>query len=346
MKKILGRVNIYKRSLVKTTSKLFKNSANIKKLEHLDKNSVKRVLISRPNHRLGNQLLLTPLVQEVKDMFPNCKIDLVVNGTLSNIIFENFEYVDKKIQLPKRPFKYLHLYLLGCLKVMQRKYDIAICAVNSSSSSRIFAKAARAKYTLIGPGSDGENHDVTHIAKRQLCNLRDFVYPNNEISEDSIPTLSIELSTNERTIGAKIVQDFFNNTKETISIFTFATGEKLYSQSWWHEFYSQLKEAFPNYNILEILPIENVSQINFEAKSYYSKDIREIAAVIGSTRMFIGADSGIMHLASSSNTTTIGLFSVTDIPTYEPYGNQSMAANMNELNMDQLINKMKSILNN
>jgi hypothetical protein len=346
MKKILGRVNIYKRSLVKTTSKLFQNSANIKKLEHIDKNSVKRVLISRPNHRLGNQLLLTPLVQEVKDMFPNCTVDLVVNGTLSDIIFENFDYVDKKIQLPKRPFKYLHLYLQGCFKVIKRKYDLSICAVNSSSSSRIFAKMARAKFKLIGPPAEGEKHSFKHIATRQLCNLGKFIYPNSEINVDSIPTLSIELSEDERKIGAKIVQGYFNNEKETISIFTFATGEKLYSQTWWLDFYSQLKEAFPDYNILEILPIENVSQINFEAKSYYSKDIREIAAVIGSTRMFIGADSGIMHLASSSNTTTIGLFSVTDIPTYEPYGNQSMAANMNELSKVQLINAIKKILDN
>ena len=31
---------------------------------------VKRVLISRPNHRLGNILLLTPLVQEIEKTFP------------------------------------------------------------------------------------------------------------------------------------------------------------------------------------------------------------------------------------------------------------------------------------
>jgi ADP-heptose:LPS heptosyltransferase len=41
---------------------------------------------------------------------------------------------------------------------------------------------------------------------------------------------------------------------------------------------------------------ENVSQIAFKSPTFYSKDIREIGAVIANTEIFIGADSGIMHL--------------------------------------------------
>lgn len=41
---------------------------------------INRILISRPNHRLGNLLLLTPLVQEVANTFPDSKIDLSRKG--------------------------------------------------------------------------------------------------------------------------------------------------------------------------------------------------------------------------------------------------------------------------
>jgi ADP-heptose:LPS heptosyltransferase len=51
---------------------------------------------------LGNQLLITPLVQEVTDTFPNCKIDLFVKETA--IIFENYENIDSIIKLPKKAF--------------------------------------------------------------------------------------------------------------------------------------------------------------------------------------------------------------------------------------------------
>jgi ADP-heptose:LPS heptosyltransferase len=64
---------------------------------------IKTVLISRPNHRLG-QLLITPLVQEVTDTFPNCKIDLFVKGNIAAIIFENYENIDSIIKLPKKHF--------------------------------------------------------------------------------------------------------------------------------------------------------------------------------------------------------------------------------------------------
>jgi ADP-heptose:LPS heptosyltransferase len=65
-------------------------------------------------------------------------------------------------------------------------------------------------------------------------------------------------------------------------------------------FYDRLKAEYPNYNIIEVLPVENVSQIGFKAPTFYSKDVREIGALMANTEVFIGGDSGIMHLASAS----------------------------------------------
>jgi hypothetical protein len=50
--------------------------------QNIDLTKVKfnKILICRPNPRLGNQLLITPLLQEVITTFPECKIDLFVNG--------------------------------------------------------------------------------------------------------------------------------------------------------------------------------------------------------------------------------------------------------------------------
>lgn len=65
----------------KITRGLTKNIGS-NKITH-NPNSVvefKNVLISRPNHRLGNLLLVTPLVQEINAFFPNCKIDLFIKG--------------------------------------------------------------------------------------------------------------------------------------------------------------------------------------------------------------------------------------------------------------------------
>jgi len=43
---------------------------------------VKQILICRPNARLGNLLLITPLIKEVSAAFPEAQIDLFVKGGL------------------------------------------------------------------------------------------------------------------------------------------------------------------------------------------------------------------------------------------------------------------------
>ena len=59
---------------------------------------IKRVLICRPNQRLGNLLLVTPLVQEITETFPHYKIDLFEKGTLAPKVFKNYGNVNPTSQ--------------------------------------------------------------------------------------------------------------------------------------------------------------------------------------------------------------------------------------------------------
>ena len=96
------------------------NSSNVNK-RTINPQQVKRVLISRPNHRLGNLLLITPLVQEVQTLFPNATIDVFIKGNLGPIVFENFTNVNQIIRLPKKHFDELGNYMKGWLKLKKNK---------------------------------------------------------------------------------------------------------------------------------------------------------------------------------------------------------------------------------
>ena len=109
-------------------------------------------------------------------------------------------------------------------------------------------------------------------------------------------------------------------------------------------FIERLQTEFPHLNIIEVLPVQNVSKLSFKAPTFYSKDVREIASLIANTDVFIGADSGIMHLASSSQTPTVGLFSVTDQSLYEPYNDSSVAINTNVIDTDECIRIIRDII--
>ena len=153
-----------------------------------------------------------------------------------------------------------------------------------------------------------------------------------------------ELNATEIEEGNIILNNLVKNNAKTICIYTFATGTKCHSKQWWTEFYKELKSTFKAYNIIEVLPIENVSQIDFKATTYYSKDLREMAAVIENTSLFIGADCGVMHLAAATKTPVIGLFSQGKIEKYKPYGNNNIAIDTSKRSIEDCIKETEAIL--
>lgn len=304
---------------------------------------VKSILICRPNHRLGNLLLLSPLVQELESTFPNSEIDLLVNQSCAIQLYQNYDNVNQVIEFPQRPFKNLIKYIRTFVRFRSKEYDLAINAVKESSSGRIFTSISNAKFKFVGDKDTDKKE--RHVAKQVIYSLREFL-PNIGVkANDAIPSnLDLRLANDELIHGGSLVYDIVQNEQPTICLFTHATGTKCYTERWWLNLYEHLRKAFPEVNIIEVLPKENVSKIGFRAPALYSNDIRELAAVIASTDVFIGADSGVMHLASSSLTPTIGLFSVTDTEKYKPYNEGSFAVKTNEVEVDELIVLVKNAL--
>lgn len=336
---MLGKINIVKRKLTRGITSLIINPNP----PEFRKGSIKKILVSRPNHRLGNLILVTPLLQELENSFPNCEIDIFVKGTLGPIVLKEYKSVNEIIELPKEHFKGLLNYIYNWFKLRKKRYDLAINAAPNSSSGRLSVKISRGKYKLFG----AENVDYSeidfnyaHIAKLPICCLRKAIGSQGP----KIPTLNLKLSIEEINKGREILKGITKSDKKVISIFTYATGDKCHSKDWWKEFYQALKKEFPQYYVLEILPKENISQIDFVAPQFYSHDLREIGGVLANTEVFIGADSGMMHLAVGSNIPVVGLFNVSNINKYQPYGNKNVAVNTNEASINEVMGILSGIL--
>lgn len=309
----------------------------------LDPQKVRNILISRPNHRLGNTLLITPLIQEVHKVFPEAKIDIFLKGGVGHVVFQEYAYVDKLITLPKKHFKELGKYLASWFRLRKTNYDLAINVEQGSSSGRISLQMANSKFKFFGDDQDLKK-DSEHIAKYPVLNFRSYIASLGIKSETAeIPTLNLMLTNQEKQLGKTQLQDLTKSEKPTICLFTYATGAKCFSQDWWTTFYNHLQKKYPQFNFIEILPIENVSQIGFQAPSFYSSDIRLMTAVMHNCIAFIGADSGIMHLASAAQIPVIGLFK-SRAEKYGPYGNSSDAIIVADDNMQVCLEKVDRIL--
>ena len=338
-----GNINYFRRKINRFFSKLFVDNSPSDLEFNQNITQVKKILISRPNHRLGNNLLLTPLIKEVIDIFPNAEIHLFLMGNVGDLVFENYKDVTKIIKLPRKPFKNLLDYYASWLSIFNHNYDLAINANRVSSSGKLAVKLSRSRYKFFNVINKelSKIKDYSHNAKNPIYNLRYQLKNQIDRVNDTIPKLDIKLRDYEIQNGEKLLKSMFREEKPIISIFTFATGDKCLSKDWWRQLYSEIKNFEDNYNILEILPAENVSQIDFVAKTYYSRDIREIASVMCNVKIFIGADSGMMHLANSSNVTTIGLFNVTETEFYGVYGDKNININTDNKDIDFIINTIK-----
>lgn len=325
----------------KSISQMQKKAGNFK---------VNRVLISRPNHRLGNMLLITPLVQEIINTFPNCTIDLFVKGKITPIIFKNYPQVKNIIELPKKPMKDFSEYLKVWFSLKRTKYDLVINVEKGSSSGRISTIIPSADFKFYGDDFEelkNKYDDFDHISKYPVYNFRKFMeILHQQPQNGGLPVLDLKLSAEEKEKGKNdLLAVTKGDQRKTIAFFTYATGTKCYPVEWWSAFYEKFYPKYvTDFNLIEILPVEDISQLERKLPTYYSKDIREIASLMANCEMVVAADSGMMHLSSAALTPTIGLFSVTRTEVYAPYGNNSTFVNTNYQSQDDIIAKMEEIL--
>ena len=121
-----GRINYLRRKITKFFSKIFVSNKLSEDDFFQNIREVKKILVSRPNHRLGNNLLLTPLITEISEIFPNAEIHIFTKGGLADVVFENYKNVTRLIKLPRKPFKNFIEYFSCWFSILSEKYDISV----------------------------------------------------------------------------------------------------------------------------------------------------------------------------------------------------------------------------
>ncbi len=345
-----SEINQIRRTATKAVTRVFVARPSSRLKKGSVKPEIKRVLINRPNHRLGNMLLVTPLVQEIISNYPDVKIDLFVRGFIAPVIFENYPQVEKTISLPRKPFKELLKYMKVWVELRKNRYDLVIDVVKGSSSGRISTVIAKSRYKYFGDdfsGLDQKYPDYVHMAKFPVYNFREFLsLAGGETDQREVPVLDLKLSSSELENGKKLLDELTGDpSRKTIAFFTYATGDKCFSTEWWDDFYELFHSKYKDeYNLIEILPVENISQLQNKLPSFYSKDIREIGSLMANCRLVVAGDSGMMHLSSASLVPTVGLFSVSSLPMYRPYGNLNCAVDANNSTHQDIIGLMDKVL--
>lgn len=313
--------------------------ARLKLGQHSSPSEIRRVLICRPNHRLGNLLLLTSLLVEFQRVLPMAKVDIVLAGDRSAELFRTFPNVGHLHVLSRRMVRHPIAIVRTVMRVRRASYDLAVDPCENSQSGR-FLMAVSGASRMIGiprrstARPSATSAAPTHMAQWPVFLLRRALSADRSMVDRDYPVLTLQLTQDERrearkALDAVIPAEGGPSDGTTIGVFADATGAKRYREDWWQRLVAALRAQHPDWAIVEIAPPDGRSRLSSRFPIFSSPSPREVAAVIANMACFISADCGVMHLASASGTLTIGLFCVTDMAKYAPYGPRSHAIDTN-----------------
>lgn len=307
--------------------------------------AIKSVLIVRPNVRLGNNLLLTPLLAELEKKFPRARIDILTSSQDAPAIFSGFATVDRVLVFPRHGASHLPEYLRVMSELLSKQYDLVVDPCPKSRSSRFYTSLVRAKLR-IGFESDHKpaaaklftaslSEAPQHMGKYPVYLVRSVLGASGvqgQSEPQAFPNLDIRLSHAEIAAARSILHQLLGEHalhKPVLGIFTEATGLKKLSITWWRELIRELTTIAPELQVLVIVPPGMQTELAEPGRvySWHSYDVRQVAAMIDAVGHFVCADSGVMHLAASTRAKVVGLFSHTDPLTYSPLSAAGSAIN-------------------
>ena len=253
---------------------------------------------------IGDNILSTGIINYFSEKHPNSKFTIVV-GPSAAPLYENFPNFEKIIIVKKQQFN-LH-WLTIWKKCFSKKWDIVIDFRSSLLSYVLF-------------------HHKNYVFKKSN-NKHHLEQLVDSFHIDFIPYPVIFDNIKETDNANKIL----NSDKKYVVI---APGGNWIPKIWPAEKFNQLlKLLSKQYSYLNFILVGSIA----EKEKYFNKVITDINknniidlmgetltqtfAYIKKSNLFIGNDSGLMHLSVASKISTIGLFGPTNDKIYAPYGN-------------------------
>jgi len=319
--------------------------------------------------RLGDLVLTLPAIYSVHNNFPNADIDLVVNRQLVGLV-DNISFIRKIYSI--NPYKFYILELLKLIFSLRiNKYDMAIDLLPRAShlsSVVLFAIKSKNKIGVaVGLRKYVINFKV-HLTKK-IKYQRDVVFEILEhlgLSVDKKVNMIIDKSTQN------YVQDFFQTKKITKKdvVVGLSPGASEEFKMWPAKNFGELIKKISKNCICKFVllgskkekslcqEINNFSE-NLAINAAGFLDIKQLCACINNLDLFIGNNSGPMHIAHTLDTPSIIIsgfanpkrwtlpkpnFIVVHKDTQDFESNQLAASDISSITVDDVFNETEKLL--
>jgi ADP-heptose:LPS heptosyltransferase len=300
------------------------------------------VLVCRVNRRLGNLVLLTPLLRSLAQSLPDAEIDVLTGAGAAARVLQGFRFV-RRIEAAGLNGLRAGAELARLVRRLRaRRYDLAIDPCLGSRTNRIALALCGARRRLGFAARGGwpwlthavrPAGELTHEALRPLELLRAALPPQRLRLE---PRLDLALDEAELEAGRRLLDSAAEPGAQVVRIgfFTEAAGSKRLDAAWWTAWIRDLLSRRHQIRLVQILPPGAARPHAAEAAALRQADPRRLAAALAGLDLFVSADTGPMHLASAAGVPTLGLFKSTNAVQYRPYGPQDLELDVRGMSPD------------
>lgn len=305
--------------------------------------SILRVVVIRPNHRLGNNLLLTPLLTTLARRFPGSEIDVVAGTEVADSLFGHLPGIGRVRAFPTNSYRE-PVATLSMLRTLRReRYDLAIDPIPRSRSGRFVLGLVSARHKLgflwaqkhrdlpLTRGIDptmASPHVALAPLDLLLLGAGDLGAPTGAMMPNQV--LDIALTRGERLCGAFRLRGAFGDggarRRAIVGVYAHATAHKCLPPTFWRHVVTQAQETA---DVVEFVPHDGVARLP-GVRAVFCSDPRRLAAACAGTALFVSADCGVMHLAAAAGVPVIGLFKSTAPERYAPLSTGSEALYVTE----------------
>jgi len=286
---------------------------------------------------------------------PHASIDLSASNAQAAELLESIPGVRRIIAFPHKGPRLVSRYF-GALRALRaQRYDLAIDPVPESTSGRIAISLCRARYRL-GFATGSQWAPLTH-AMAETGPAHQGVQPVLLLCRAfNVPCdlhglqLSLCLRPEELEAGRQAVIAAVSRVTgaratpgRAFGFFAHATASKTIERTWWLAFWQAFLELEPEAVPLEFLPTPHTPPVDPRFARLHFPSTRALTAAMAATHAFISADTGPMHLASSTPVPTVALFQATDPAIYGPLKPIDVTLDLNRVTPQQVAQRCQEL---
>lgn len=296
----------------------------------------KRILVVKLDH-LGDVLLATPVFSNLRLAYPNTELH-ALTGKWSRVVLENHPDVDKVLEYnspafcrSEKPTSLKETFQLY-QQLRREKYDLLLelrgdWRTVSFALLRITSKRLNRASLQISNRLGFTQFSGTHEAIRNLDVLK------RAGLQTPIQTTTFSVTTESENWTSKFFSD--HQIHGESPIIAIHPGSPIALKRWKPERYAELADWLIAQKRAQVLfvgvkdeipiisHIQNLMRgpsINIAGKT----TLTHLASILHICNVFIGNDSGPMHLAAAVGTQTIGLYGPGDPKRFGPVGNKCL----------------------